>query len=339
MTRFLQDLDPDELEELDYGPWRSNRERREGRQRSAPSAPPDPDTISQLAEPLDLEAGFETTYHPSLYERGWLLASLRPFYEDSLITDVLRLAQGGKEASVYCCQAHPATGHELLAAKVYRPRQFRSLRNDKLYREGRQILTEGGRPVRARDQRIIRAIGKKTDFGVQVEHTSWLMHEYVALRDLHAAGADVPAPLAAHDNALIMDYWGDASRSAPTLHGVRLTQEEAPGLFRRILRNVELMLAHQRVHGDLSAYNILYWEGAITLIDFPQVVNSFANPYARELLYRDVTRVCEYFARYGLFPDPDEIAGRLWQRYGKAAISPEEQLGDRYLGPMGEEES
>ncbi len=333
MSRFLHDLDPEALEDL-YDSWRSNRERRQGNQRPARSAAPDPQAISQLAEPLDLEAGFETTYRPSRYERGWLLGSLRPFYEDSLITDILSLAQGGKEASVYCCRAHPATGRELLAAKVYRPRQFRSLRNDKLYREGRQILTEGGRPVSARDQRVIRAIGKKTDFGVQVEHTSWLMHEYVALRDLRTAGADVPAPLAAHDNALIMDYLGDAARSAPTLHSTRLSDDDAPGLLRRILHNVELMLARQMVHGDLSAYNILYWEGAITLIDFPQAVNSLGNPYARELLERDVTRVCEYFYRYGLSANPARISAALWRRYGKEALTPEEQLGDRYLGPM-----
>lgn len=334
MTRNLHDLDPEALEDLDYDPWRTNRERRRARQRPTRPAAPDPDAVSQLADPLDLEAGFATTYRPSRYEKGWLLDSLRPFYEDSLITDVLRLAQGGKEASVYCCRAHPATGRQLLAAKVYRPRQFRNLRNDKLYREGRQILTEGGRPVNARDQRIIRAIGKKTDFGVQVEHTSWLMHEYVALRDLRAAGADVPAPLAAHDNALIMDYCGDAARPAPTLHSVRLPQGQALGLLRRILRNVELMLTHRLVHGDLSAYNILYWEGAITLIDFPQAVNSLGNPYARELLYRDVARVCDHFRRYDLHPNPDRISAALWRRYGQDALSPEEQLGDRYQGPL-----
>lgn len=338
MSQRLDNLDPEAFEELEYDAWRSNRERRQARQRLDKQAPPDTQTVSELAEPLDLEAGFEPTYHAARHEKGWLLESLRPFYEDSLITDVLSLAQGGKEANVYCCRAHLATGRELLAAKVYRPRKFRNLRNDKLYREGREILTEGGRPVNARDQRIMRAIGKKTDFGVQVEHTSWLMHEYVALRDLSAAGADVPVPLAAHDNALLMEYVGDAARAAPTLHSVRPGTDEAPALLRRILHNVELMLTRQMVHGDLSAYNILYWEGAIALIDFPQAVNSIANPYARELLYRDVTRICEYFGRCGLTTDPNIIAANLWRRHGIEALSPEEQLGDLYVGPLGDQQ-
>ena len=336
MSRQLDNLDPEAFEDLEYDAWSSNRERRQARQRPAKKAVPDAQAVSELAEPLDLEAGFEPTYQASRHEKGWLLESLRPFYEDSLITDVLSLAQGGKEANVYCCRAHPATGRALLAAKVYRPRKFRNLRNDKLYREGRDILTEGGRPVSARDQRVIRAIGKKTDFGVQVEHTSWLMHEYVALRDLQAAGANVPMPLACHDNALVMAFVGDTARAAPTLHSVRAGLEETPDLLRRILHNVEIMLSIQRVHGDLSAYNILYWEGEITLIDFPQAVNSIANPYARELLYRDVTRVCEYFYRCGLRTDPRVIAANLWRRYGTEALTPEEQLGDLYVGPLGD---
>ncbi len=37
------------------------------------------------------------------------------------------------------------------------------------------------------------------------------------------------------------------------------------------------------MHGDLSAYNILYGESTITLIDFPQMVEARHNPHAFEL--------------------------------------------------------
>jgi len=80
------------------------------------------------------------------------------------------------------------------AAKVYRPREFRNLRNDKMYREGRPILTAAGRRVKKTDHRLLRAVGKKTEFGVQVEHTSWLMYEYTTLKQLHDAGAAVREP-------------------------------------------------------------------------------------------------------------------------------------------------
>ena len=66
------------------------------------------------------------------------------------------------------------------------------------------------------------------------------------------------------------------------------------------------MLQNGMIHGDLSAYNILYWEGEITLIDFPQVTDSRGNTHARDILARDVTRVCEYFADQGVDNDPQE---------------------------------
>jgi len=80
---------------------------------------------------------------------------------------------------------------------------------------------------------------------------------------------------------------------------------------------------------------VLYWNGDIRLIDFPQVVSSIRNRAARRLLTRDVTRVCQYFGRYGLSPDVEGIVDDLWYRYAEDAITPEEQLGDLYTGVTG----
>ena len=52
----------------------------------------------------------------------------------------------------------------------------------------------------------MRALAKKTDFGMEVRHQSWLMHEYTALERLHRAGAAVPEPVAANENAIVMAY-------------------------------------------------------------------------------------------------------------------------------------
>lgn len=282
------------------------------------------DVLNESADVVGLEGGFNPTYRPSLHEEGWLLQSLGAFYEQSLITDVLYVVRGGKEATVYCCAAHPSTGVELVAAKVYRPRVFRQIRNDGLYREGRDLLTAEGHAVRKTDHRILRAVGKKTSFGVQVAHTSWLMHEYASLQTLHAAGAAVPRPFAATDNAILMGYCGDERMAAPALSQISLDDAEAEVLFQAALRNVERMLRHDLIHGDLSAYNILYWEGQITLIDFPQVVTSQGNRSAYAILHRDVTRVCDYFARQGVPSDPQAIVDRLWASYSRAA--PDEPL-------------
>lgn len=264
------------------------------------------------------EAAYPMTYQPARFEAVWLRASLRSFYDQELIVDVLAQVKGGKEANVYRCRAHPRTGVELLAAKVYRPRQFRNLANDQMYREGRPVLTADGRPAKATDQRIMRALGKKTEFGAQIQHTSWLMYEYLTLGQIHQAGGAVPQPFGANENGLLMGYQGNAHQAAPPLREISLNRREARSLFSEVMRNVELLLQHGLVHGDLSAYNILYWEGRITLIDFPQATSVHANRNAQTILQRDVKRVCDYFARQGVRHDPIAIAEHLWERYGES---------------------
>ena len=308
-----------EFDDIDdvYNPARADRQgRRKRKPRVNPKdRKPRRDAAAQVADLVALEGGFETTYQPSRYEEGWLLNSLKPFVGMALITDVEAAVKGGKEASVYRCAGNPDAGLGLVAAKVYRPRMFRNLRKDHVYRQGREILTPDGRPVGLKGDRVAHAIRKKTAYGQKAAHTSWLMYEYTTLQNLYAAGAAVPQPLAASDNAILMGYVGDAFMPAPTLHEVTLEPDEVAPLFDEVLRNIDLMLGLHIVHGDLSAYNILYWAGEITLIDFPQVVNPRSNEQAYAILGRDITRICEYFAGYGLRRDPEALLERLWRRY------------------------
>ena len=111
----------------------------------------------------DTRGGFNFTYKASRHEGGWLLESLGAFYEQKWISDVLRLIKGGKEASVYLCSSGVAVDAPYLAAKVYRPRVFRNLKNDSLYRVGRQELDESGNAI-IKDGEL-HAIRKRTTFG------------------------------------------------------------------------------------------------------------------------------------------------------------------------------
>lgn len=262
----------------------------------------------------DTSAGFYFSYKASRHEAGWLLGSLGPFYEGKWISDVLRQIKGGKEASVYLCQAGVGLDAPLLAAKVYRPRQFRNLKNDGLYRVGRDDLDESGRTIT--DDGSLYAIRKRTVYGEKLRHQSWISYEYQALQDLYAADADVPAPYAMGNNAILMGYIGDLDMAAPPLQSLDLEPAEAKRLFDRVLHNIDLMLAHDRIHGDLSAYNILYWDGEITLIDFPQIVTPHGNPAAWTIFQRDVARVCEYFSGQGLRSDPRKLSAELWAAHG-----------------------
>lgn len=271
--------------------------------------------IEEIADESNAETDFKTTYVPGIFEEGWLIDSLRPFYDRGLITDVLARVKGGKEANVYRCEARPETGFTLVAAKVYRPRMFRNLRNDKMYREGRQVLSADGKLVKSNDHRAQRALGKKTAFGEQLAHTSWLMYEFNTLQTLSNLGASVPEAISSAENAILMGYRGDENMAAPTLSEVALDTDEAPELFEDVIGNIELMLQNGMIHGDLSAYNILYWDGDITLIDFPQVTDSRSNPHSFDILKRDIVRVCEYFEAQGVHTEPERIMRRLWKRY------------------------
>jgi RIO kinase 1 len=117
-------------------------------------------------------------------------------------------------------------------------------------------------------------------------------------------------------NAILMGYIGDLSMPAPALNEVNLDREDAIQIFTRLIQNLNILLGQEQVHGDLSAYNILYWEGIGYLIDFPQVVSPGHNRNAFTIFERDVTRLCEYFTRQGLSQDPNQLAKEIWIAQG-----------------------
>ena len=248
---------------------------------------------------------FKPTFLGNQRDAPWILSSLTHFYEEDLITDALHVIKSGKEASVYCCVAHPATGAEYLAAKVYRPRMFRSLKNDAVYRQSRVQHDREGRVVRN-----LRRFDAGKGRALQVK--SWIEYEFETQRLLHEGGANVPRPVSQMGNAVLMEYIGDVGDPAPLLKEVRLTRHEARSLFDCVLHNIGLFLACNRIHGDLSEFNILYWQGNVSIIDFAQAVDPRQNPAVFSLLLRDVERVCSYFARYGVTADARELARDLW---------------------------
>lgn len=310
---FLNDDPLDSIEELGLVARLKNisRTRKKTRGKAQHVAPTVSPVEAGVAETHDEK--FQITYKAARHEAGWLEESLADFFDQKLFDDVLRMVKGGKEASVYLCTGNANTGLDYLAAKVYRPQRFRNLKNDWVYKEGRASLDASGN--RIRNEGMLHAIKKRTGYGRELMHTSWLEHEYLTLKLLHEAGADVPKPIISGENAILMEYFGDEVVSAPTLNDIRLPAHEARDIFDRVVYNIDLMLSLNRIHGDLSAYNILYWDGAIVLIDFPQVVQPDDNSSAYPIFTRDVTRVCEYFQQQGVRANPRQLASDLWEKH------------------------
>lgn len=315
----LQDGDLEEIEAI------ANIRNIPGRERHAslkqrPSAPPrrrPPQASPERAAQDDTQVSFDFSYHASRHEQVWIVGSLGAFFDEGeWLDDVLRLIKGGKEANVYQCLAKDSVvglRTPYIAAKVYRPRRFRNLKNDHLYREGRQNLDADGRQIN--DDRMARAMAKRTDYGQELLHISWIAHEYKTMQALFDAKLDVPRPLVTANNAILMAYIGGDDVPAPTLNSVSLGRKEAQRLFERVMYNIESMLARQRIHADLSAYNILYWDGEITLIDFPQAIEPETNRNAFRIFERDVIRVCEYFSRQGVRSNPRQLASGMWKAH------------------------
>ncbi len=72
------------------------------------------------------------------------------------------------------------------------------------------------------------------------------------------------------------------------------------------------------VHGDLSAFNILWWNDMPWFIDVPQGepvgVHSDMNR-VELLLRRDIVNVLNYFKSYGIERDPEQILDVFLEAY------------------------
>ncbi len=195
-------------------------------------------------------------------------------------------------------------------AKIYRAQKFRAFSNAASYNDGTGRL----------DKRMARAMKKRTAVGQRMLHHEWVGREWETLCRLADAGADVPEPYANSPDAILMEYVQVDGEPAPLLRQVELDPGEARDLFRSTMRNIELFLRSDRVHADLSGYNILYTGDGLRIIDLPQAVDARSHPDARGLLFRDIGNVCRQFARFGVRKDSRQLASQMWSDFGHARL-------------------
>ncbi len=221
----------------------------------------------------------------ALLASDWLVPGER--HED------LGVLKMGKESEVHLVARHGGGREVLLAEKRFRARDRRMFRDDSLYRG---IWGEGTR-------RESRAMKRNTRFGHEVLHALWISHEWESLVRLHAAGATVPPPVELLDDGYRMAFIGDDGRAAPRLSEVDLDAAVAARVWNELLEEVAIFVASDRVHGDLSAYNVLWWRERAVIIDFSQTVDIVTHPAARDLLERDLRALARYFSSRGVPAD------------------------------------
>jgi RIO kinase 1 len=234
----------------------------------------------------------------------------------AVVDEVLGLLKTGKEAEVFIVERRRADGTQrvLLAHKRYRPMNVgkgeleglgftraRTFTNDVVYHEGRRLRY-------SRDQR---AVERMTDYGKRLLAERWPGQELETLEQAFDAGATVPYPVEFTGDGMLMQLIGDELGAAPRLVNARLTPEELLRAYDQLLEELRLLTRAGLVHADLSAFNVLWWQDRLWLIDFPQAVDLVTNPHGFDLLHHDVTTMCSWFARHGVDRDPEEVFAAL----------------------------
>ncbi|TYZ68503.1 hypothetical protein PybrP1_012618, partial [[Pythium] brassicae (nom. inval.)] len=109
-------------------------------------------------------------------------------------------------------------------------------------------------------------------------------------------------PLAFKEHVIVMDFVGENGYPAPTLKDAALTPAQLGHAYADVLQAVRTLTqdAHL-VHGDLSEYNILFFQHKCWLIDFGQAADR-SHPNYHAFLKRDLANVHTFFERAGL-PD------------------------------------
>jgi len=134
----------------------------------------------------------------------------------------------------------------------------------------------------------------------------WAEKEMRNLERLNTAGIACPEVVLLRKHILMMRFIGTTSETggsvgsaAPKLSEYLIRPEvDLPTQVRAYKQTVEIMkkmyTSARLVHADLSAYNLLWHENKVWVIDTAQAVEP-QHPKALEFLYRDCLNICKFF--------------------------------------------
>jgi RIO kinase 2 len=157
-------------------------------------------------------------------------------------------------------------------------------------------------------QRSFQSARAKRGYLPREGHIPWIFasaysarREFEALTRVHPA-VTVPLPVTRNRNLVVMGWVTGTNLN-------RCTVEQPQELLREILDQVIRAYRCGVIHGDLSEFNLMVGEGGVTLIDWPQWVET-THPNAAEYLKKDLGNVLSYFGRkYGLsYPLAEAVA-------------------------------
>lgn len=231
----------------------------------------------------------------------------------------------GKEANVY--HATKSDGHEL-AIKVYKTSVLVFKDRDR-YVQGDYRFRHGY--CKHNPRKMVK---------------TWAEKEMRNLLRLKAAGIRCPTPYLLRLHVLVMEFIGKAGWAAPRLKDAALSLDKLrEGYVEMIMAMRTLYQKCKLVHGDLSEYNILYFEGHLHVIDVSQAVD-LDHPHALDFLREDCVHVSDFFKKHGVavmtirelfdfIVEPtitdesvDDYLEQVQQKILAREISPEDEIAD-----------
>ncbi|KAJ4902965.1 Serine/threonine-protein kinase Rio1 [Raphanus sativus] len=129
---------------------------------------------------------------------------------------------------------------------------------------------------------------------------TWAEKEHRNLKRLQAAGIRCPVPILLRLHVLVMEFIGRDGWAAPRLKDAALSLDKLRESYLELI--IQMRILYQKcklVHGDLSEYNILYFEGHLYIIDVSQSVD-LDHPLALNFLREDCDHVSDFFKKHGV---------------------------------------
>ena len=278
MKITINQLDTEDLEAQNFEKFRSKKRKLKGKQSVT-------HLVSRAENHSDPNSKFENSDLNELSKMGFL---------DELISGI----KTGKEASVFLGKNPDG----FVAVKMYTDLRVRSFKRDASYREGRFIG----------DTRIKKAIEQGSQKGLNAHQILWVQEEFRQMKHLYGHGVKVPKAIAVNGISLVMEFIGDEhGNPAPRISDLKMEKDEADEAFRQSVQNLKLIVRSGRVHGDYSAFNILWHDEQAVVIDFPQVIEFKNNPNAHSFLERDVHSLCKTFMKQGGKADEGKVLSEV----------------------------
>ncbi|RMX64198.1 hypothetical protein KXD40_005844 [Peronospora effusa] len=127
----------------------------------------------------------------------------------------------------------------------------------------------------------------------------WAEKEMRNLRRLKESGIYCPAPILLRSHVLLMDFIGHDGWAAPRLKDAKISDIRYRECYLYCIKMMRTMYQKCRlVHGDLSEYNILYYQTKLYFIDVSQSVEH-EHPSANDFLRKDCRNIADYFRKTG----------------------------------------